>query len=132
LSAENVEIVRRLWDSPETTGETLDPLVEVHDHDLPDATGVYVGYEGLSQWLSVWLEAWETYRVEAEQFVDAGDQVVAIIGLRAKGKGSGIEIERRDGMVYTMRERRVVRIDYYGSVDEALDAVGLRTEAGGA
>jgi ketosteroid isomerase-like protein len=132
MSAENVEIVRRLWDSPETTGEAFDPLVEVHDHDLPDATGIYVGYDGISQWLSVWLEAWEAYHVEAERFVDAGDRVVAVIGLTAKGKGSGIEVERRDGMVYTLRERRVVRIDYYGSVDEALDAVGLRAEAGGA
>jgi len=35
-------------------------------------------------------------------------------------------VERVDGAVYTMREGKCVRLDYYGSREQALEAVGLR------
>jgi hypothetical protein len=37
-----------------------------------------------------------------------------------------VSLERRDGLVYTIRDGKTVRIDYYNSRAEALEAVGLR------
>jgi ketosteroid isomerase-like protein len=47
---------------------------------------------------------------------------------RAKGRAklSGVEIDLRYAVVYTVRAGKVVRAREYLSVDEALEAVGLR------
>jgi hypothetical protein len=34
-------------------------------------------------------------------------------------------MERQDAMVYVVRDRQVVRVDYYNSKQQALQAVGL-------
>jgi ketosteroid isomerase-like protein len=65
-------------------------------------------------------------RWEPEKFIDAGDRVVAILRVHAKGRGSGVDIERLDGAVWTLREGKLIRLDYYGSKAAALEAVGLR------
>jgi ketosteroid isomerase-like protein len=56
---------------------------------------------------------------------DAGDQVVEVIRLSARGKGSGVPLDRLDAMVWSLRDGKAVRLDYFGSRTEALEAVGL-------
>jgi hypothetical protein len=36
-----------------------------------------------------------------------------------------VPLERLDGMVWTLRDGKAVRLDYFGSRTEALEAVGL-------
>jgi hypothetical protein len=66
MSQENVEIVRRILErfinSGEIAWETMDPLLEVFDHDVPDA-GKYRGHEGFGQWLVVEREDALVYRL---------------------------------------------------------------------
>jgi ketosteroid isomerase-like protein len=63
-----------------------------------------------------------------EEFIDAGDCVVAVIRLKAKGQSSGIEVERQDAIVYKLRDGQIVRGDYYNKREQALEAVGLREQ----
>ena len=58
-------------------------------------------------------------------FIDAGDRVVAVLHVYAKGRHSGVDVERLDGAVWTLRGGKAVRLDYYGSREQALEAVGL-------
>jgi ketosteroid isomerase-like protein len=129
MSQENVEIVRRGWEHFVTTGEplwaTIDDEIVIHDHDIPDS-GDYRGYAGFAQWGEDWEAAWEDWRWEAEEFIGAGDRVVAVLRVNAKGRGSGVDVERLDGAVWTVRDGKCIRLDYYGSKAEALEAVGLR------
>jgi hypothetical protein len=37
-----------------------------------------------------------------------------------------VEVERRDGIMWTIRDGKTVRIDYFSSPDEALRAAGLK------
>jgi ketosteroid isomerase-like protein len=51
MSEDNVELVRRRFAAAlvgdwQTALEALDPDVEIHDYDIPDAGGVYRGHEG--------------------------------------------------------------------------------------
>ena len=57
------------------------------------------------------------------RFVD--DQVVVVLHVKATGRGSGLELERQDAMVFKLRDGMTVRIDYYNSKQQALKAVGL-------
>ena len=130
MSQENVELVRRSYEAYalgdiEGALAAIDPQVEVHDQDIPDADG-YRGHEGMFRWQADWDSSWESWRWEPEEFIDAGDRVVAVLRVYAKGRGSGVEIERLDGAVWTVRNGKGIRLDYYGSKAEALEAAGLR------
>jgi ketosteroid isomerase-like protein len=104
MSQENVEAVRQAFEHFLQTGEAqlefLDPEVEVYDHDIPDA-GTYRGHAGYLRWLADWGEAWDDFSMDAERWIDAGDQVVFVFQLTARGRGSGVEVKRRDATVWT-------------------------------
>ena len=128
MSQENVERARQAFEHFLRTGEhlwdTIDPEVEVYDHDIPDA-GNYRGHEGYLRWLEDWGEAWDSFSMEPLRWVDAGEKVVLIFQMTAKGKGSGVEVKRRDAMVWTVGDGKTVRLDYYNNEAQALQAVGL-------
>jgi len=128
MSQENVEIVRRGFEHFMATGEplweTLDEEIVVRDQHIPDS-GDYRGYAGLARWREDWEAAWDDWRWEPEEFIDVGDRVVAVLRVHAKGRGSGVDVERVDGAVWTLRNGKCIRLDYYGSKAEALEAVGL-------
>ena len=128
MSRDNVEIVRRGFEHFIATGEplweTLDEELVIRDHDIPDSSD-YRGYAGLAQWQEDWSAAWDDWRWEADRFIDAGDRVVGVLRVRAKGRGSGVDVKRVDGAVWTLRDGKCIGLDYYGSKAEALKAVGL-------
>jgi hypothetical protein len=54
-----------------------------------------------------------------------GEHVVSIETTRARGKGSGVEVELTQYGVWTIRERKIVRVAWLTSRKEALKAAGL-------
>jgi ketosteroid isomerase-like protein len=128
MSRENVELLRRGLDHFVTTGEPaweqIHPDVEVYDHDIPDA-GEYRGHAGYARWLQDWADAWEAYTAEPDRYIDAGEKVVVEVKMHATGRGSGIDVDRRDAIVFTVRDGLVIRLDYFNNPDEARDAAGL-------
>jgi ketosteroid isomerase-like protein len=131
VSRANVEVVQRAFEAVargdlEAAADTLDPEVEIHDFDVPDA-GIYHGHEGFFAWLARWDEGWESWRIEDLEFRPAGrDQVLALFRMVTRGKGSGIEIDRLDAIAYRLRDGKIVRSEYFNDRRQALEAVGLR------
>ena len=73
-----------------------------------------------------WASAWSDYSAEPEEFIDVDDErVIAVFRIKATGRSSGAEMERHDAMVYVVRDGQIVRIDYYNSKQQALQAAGL-------
>jgi ketosteroid isomerase-like protein len=132
MSQDNVEIVRRIAEDVaqgrwgESAGQ-LAPDAEWHG----TVGGLTEGsvWRGPDQIRKVFeqedAEAWEERRLEAEEFIDAGDCVVVLLHEFRRGKGSGVEMETDTAMVYEVRDRRVVRIQGYMDRGEALEAAGL-------
>jgi ketosteroid isomerase-like protein len=130
MSQANVEIVRASYHAlnmGDMTGAlaAVDSGIEVFDHDVLDAAESYRGLDGLGRWQADWEASWASWRWEPQEFIDAGDRVVAILRVYAKGRGSGVDVERLDGAVWTLRDGKCIRLDYYGSKAEALKAAGL-------
>jgi ketosteroid isomerase-like protein len=130
MSRDNVEVVRRALDAlaledMQAAVVDLDPDAEIHDFDIPDAD-VYRGPDGFFKWLAVWGESWESWRFEDLEILPAGeDHVVALFRMIVKGRDSGVEIDRRDAVAYTLRRGKIVRMEYYNDQQRALEAVGL-------
>jgi ketosteroid isomerase-like protein len=128
MSQENVELLQRGLGHFVSTGEPaweqIHPNVEVYDHDIPDA-GEYRGHAGYAKWLQDWADAWESYTAEPDRYSDAGDKVVVEVKMHATGGGSGIEMDRRDAIVFTVRDGLIVRLDYFNNPAEAREAAGL-------
>ena len=129
MSEENVELVRRRFAAAlggdwETALEDLDPDVEVHDYDIPDAGGVFRGHDGYREWVKHWTEGWESTRMEDPEFRSVGDDcVIVLFRMVAVGAHSGLELERDDAVVYRIRAGRIVRVEYFNDQKQALDAV---------
>ena len=132
MSRQNVELVQRSIEQWVATGEpawwTLHEECEIHDHDVMDA-GEYRGHVGVTRWLEDWATAWSKFSMEIEEFIDAGEHVIAVVRIKATGRASGVPVERQDALLYTVQDGKITRLDYYNSKTQALDAVDLEEEA---
>jgi ketosteroid isomerase-like protein len=131
MSAENVELVRRLLEvynerSFAENFDLIDPEIvwDVSRVQLPDGES-YSGRDELRDFVQAWEEGFEAEHVEAQEIIDAGDQVIVMVHHRGRGKLSGIEIDQRFATVWTLRDGRAVRMVMYGTREEALDALGV-------
>jgi ketosteroid isomerase-like protein len=129
MSQENVEIVTRCCEAfdrgdYETALNALAPDVEYDLSHFPDGR-VYRGHEGVREAFRIWMGTWEDYRQERRGLIDAGEEVVVPTLEHGRGKGSGVELDRQTVGVWTMRDGKAVRIRFYTTVAEALEAVEL-------
>jgi len=69
-------------------------------------------------------EPFQSHRIEAEKFIDAGDQVIVQQTAHVRGR-DGIEAKARTALVYTVRDGAVARMCMYQDLPEALEAAGL-------
>jgi ketosteroid isomerase-like protein len=137
MSQDNVEIVRRLIDAwNRNEQERAVPLERVVPFLDPgvifDATRriinpkTYAGIEGIRAMLAERDDVWGEFRMEADEFVDAGDRVVVIGRWVGKGRSSGVEVNQPIADVFTVHGGRVVRCEIgYSDRGNALEAAGL-------
>jgi ketosteroid isomerase-like protein len=131
MSQENVEIVRTAMESFNLKG--VDAIAEQIHPDFETTTpsslavepDTYRGPEGVRRWFDAWEGTMDEVRFEADEFVDAGDRVVAVTRLVARSHTTGLEFEQGVAMVWTLRDGRAVRLDPYATRAEALRVVGL-------
>jgi ketosteroid isomerase-like protein len=132
--SENVDIVRRIYDAWlagdfHAVYAALDASIELNPD--PEATWVgigqvYRGHDGMRSYMSSVYEAFEDYRPEVEQLIDAGDQVLTLAIEHGRGRGSGAEVQaNKTAHLWTMRDGKAIRLDLYLNRNEALEAAGL-------
>jgi ketosteroid isomerase-like protein len=96
------------------------------DPKFPEAT-VYRGRDEVVRNFREFTASFEHYRFEIEDVRDAGgDKVMAVLREQARGKASGLEVDRRSGWVTTFRDGRVLSFEIYLDPADALEAAGLR------
>src|SRR5215203_5449446 len=108
MSQENVEIVRRHVEAYvagdyETALAAYHPDAEFDARLRPEGT-VYRGHEGIEEAMRVWVGAWDDWKLELDELLDAGDKVLAIGRESGRGKGSGVEINHQVFVVFTLRD----------------------------
>jgi len=141
MSKENVELVRALIPPPEVDVASLfrdDSLFEqargaFEPFVAPDVEAVamwlpaartYRGIDGFRRMWLDWLEPWAAYHVRVDELIDAGDRVVALIRDSGRRHDVDAEVEIRAGSLWTVRDRRVVKVEFC-SREDAAEAAGV-------
>lgn len=132
MSQENVAIVREAFEAmtggdQQRLQQLLDPELEFHGTvgGIQEGEVAHGRSEIDEKFEKQDLEAWEERRLEAEDFIDAGDDIVVLLHEFRRGKGSGIELESRTAIVVAVSGGRVVRMQGYLDRDAALEAAGV-------
>jgi len=144
VAGENVEVVRqalRLWGlnpdgglepidlgrlrevfEGDTTAaaELFDPEVEIHPPEGAVGGSVQHGYEGIVRNWSDLLATFDEFLIAPLEFRDAGGQVVVI--QRNIGRMGEMEVNETHSVLFTLRHRRIARIEVFASEDGALEA----------
>jgi ketosteroid isomerase-like protein len=134
MSEENVQIVRRVFDaleSPDAAVRALwHPDVEFDvSRDIWGPLvggGRYRGVEGVRSWMLDLYSGWEKVDLSCVELIDAGEQVIAVLSVRGRGRVSGIELEYHPAGVWTLSQAKIVQVVWFTTRDEALEAAGLR------
>jgi ketosteroid isomerase-like protein len=128
MSEENVEIIRAIHDEWLRGGlalEMFDPeIAMLESKTLPGAASAY-GIDAVQKYIESFANYWDEIRFEPQEYIDAGEQVVVIARLVGRGKSSGVGVTRTWSYVWTLRDRKALRMEGYADRDEALKAVGL-------
>jgi ketosteroid isomerase-like protein len=145
MSKENVEMVRGLWEPFEgvniaaidwsaevirqALGRAYSPDIELTTLAIPlglDVSDSYRGLDGVVEYLRTWLDPFSEYHVENLDYVDAGECVLVPSRQWGVGSGSGARVELELTTLHEVRDGRITRVHQYDTMDEALEAAGLR------
>jgi ketosteroid isomerase-like protein len=127
MSQENVEIVRETYEAF-TRQEPAALLRRLHPNiqwQSVEDTEPRRGVDGVLESLSGWLEVWDEFHIEPEEFIDAGQHVIAVVKEWGRAKGSESEASERFFQVWTMRDGKIVAFREFKTKPEALEAAGL-------
>ncbi len=131
MSRENVEIVRRGFEVF-NSGDIERILAFVHTDfkavvppELSTEPDSYRGHDGIRRYFHSFQEAMDEIRFQPERFWDAGQSVVTVVRITAKGRQTAIPVEQHIAQVWTIRDGKPVEIRSYACLSEALNAVGL-------
>jgi ketosteroid isomerase-like protein len=127
MSKENVEVVRRNFAAFDR-GDLDGILVDLHPHVVSRAHPIgeeYKGHGGFRRFIANWTEQFEDFQQTAEEFTDAGDQVLVRVLQRARGRGSGVPVEAHFWIVHLVEGGKVTRVELFDDEARALEAAGL-------
>jgi ketosteroid isomerase-like protein len=106
-------------------GELLDPDVEWRDQrELPGAT-VHRGVDAVMGHFAASRSALDYHTIELLDAHDGGSCVLATYRFHARGRASGVPVERDAVWVWSFREQKVHRVEIFATKAEALQAAGL-------
>jgi ketosteroid isomerase-like protein len=67
----------------------------------------------------------DEWKVELDELIDNGDQVIAVSRQRGRGASSGVGAELEQAFIITVGDGEIVRVESYLDRDKAFEAAGL-------
>jgi uncharacterized protein len=124
----SVELLRQLLDqafnSRRLDPELLAADVEwVNPHDAVEP-GTRRGADEFNSALARVFATWDDVRFDTERVIDNGDQVVGLGSLHGRLNESGMEVSAAHGQIWTFRDGRVTRMQWFNSHRDTLEAAG--------
>jgi ketosteroid isomerase-like protein len=132
MSEENVEIVRAIYEA--FNRRDWDALFRHADPDFaftyrnpgltPDA-GTRLGREEVVAFADEYGGAFDRLIWEPEEFFDAEDRIVALVSVRSRPRGGGLDLVVPNGHLWTIHGGVVLSLESFPEPQSALEAAGL-------
>jgi ketosteroid isomerase-like protein len=87
--------------------------------------GTRQGADSFNKAISNVFAAWDDVRFDTERVIDNGDEVVALGQLHGRVHGPGMEVDSPHGEIWTFRDGRVTRMEWFNTHRETMEAAGL-------
>jgi ketosteroid isomerase-like protein len=105
----------------------LDPEIEVHASADVGNPGTFHGRDEWRNWVGHWFDAWDQFDQEVVGVEAVGERsVIADVVQRARGRSTGVELERTVSYVYELRDGKVVYLGLFADTETARAAAGER------
>ena len=131
MSQENVEIAQRSVDALNRRDVATLAALSTSDFEWIAAMGAiegdrsFRGREGIETYFGSLTDAWEEYRLVADEFRDLGARVLVLGLVKGRGKGSGVPVDALFGTIIDFRGDKISRNHSFLDHGEALRAAGL-------
>jgi ketosteroid isomerase-like protein len=132
MSQENVELVRRLYESGRFDQDPAEWLPELATPDIeyvnpPYAVepGVRRGPANVVAAMRGFAEVWRDSRHELHELFAVGDVVVAAVSWYTLSRGSETELVQEEAHTWTIRDGRIARFEWGRDLSSALRSAGL-------
>jgi ketosteroid isomerase-like protein len=128
VSQENVEVVKAAFDA--WNAGDMDRLRDMYDPNVVMQTvadwpepGPYVGREAIMRQWEQMRATFDADALELIDFIDSGDRVAVRLIWRGAGQGPELNMEMTN--VLTVRNGRIVGLEYFWDHTKALATMGL-------
>ena len=131
MSQENVDVIRRMCelanarDVPGVVELTSDDIVTFPADHQPEVEGLR-GSEAFAAYWRGWFDAFDSYEIRVSEYIDLGEYVVAVGGVRGHGRRSGAMVSLEDAWMFRLRDGKVTDYRECGTKARALEAAGLQ------
>lgn len=93
--------------------------------ELSTEPDVYRGHDGIRRYFESFQDAMDEIRFRLDRTWEAGDTVVALVRVSAKGRQTAIAVEQQIAQVWTMCDGRALSAHTYATLGDALEAADL-------
>lgn len=86
---------------------------------------IFHGAEGAMRIRDGWLDTWAEHRIDIEEMIDQGDDLIVALHLTGRGKASGLEVDVRLYVHVRVRDGKLAYVFEHENRADALKAVGM-------
>jgi uncharacterized protein len=113
MPSAQVELVKRIYEKfiqgdMEAFMSLLAPDIVVRQADSMPFGGTYKGLEEYKQLLGKIGQTWEDVQVTFERYLEEGDQVMAMLRLKARSRATGRVVDMPVAELWTVRDGKAV------------------------
>jgi ketosteroid isomerase-like protein len=128
-----IDLLRRFYErisggELESVMELLDPDVELRTPE-EGLNRPARGHEAVRKMFASYIESFSEFQIEPERILAGArpHQYLALVRIRIRGRGSGIEFGREPGHLVEIRDERIARLQVFPNRNraEAFEAAGL-------
>ena len=128
MSREDEERLRRGYEAFNEGGVDailgwLAPEITVRDRESGPDRETHHGLIGIKELFESTMEAFDQFTLEPLEFLEVGDRMIVVLRQRARGRGSGVELDSEVAHVWTMGTGAPAGLRIYRDKEQALRAV---------
>lgn len=139
MAPSNIELARSIYEDWEngdySSSDWAHPEIEFVIVGGP-TPGRWTGLTGMAEGFRSWLNAWQDYRVDVQEYRELDSARVLILGhLSGRGRASGLDLAQMGAKALNLLhfcEGKVTRVVLYFDHERGLADLGLRSEEGAA